>query len=191
MPRGPVAPARVQSAQGSGLEGAEARGPRPEARGGDRIERRGRGPGGACARAPLVVRGATFAAPLRYLCAVSLQMLAACRRHAMCEWASRVSLNRPIRRYHPRSQLTTLLHIAVAEGMEKVALLLIERGSRLDAKDSTGRTPMDEARERAQRSLATLLHLAQIEAARREGNDSAGAASGSVSGLAALALYDA
>jgi len=104
---------------------------------------------------------------LRDLAAVSSRLHAACRRHAMTAWASAEALNLPLRLYHPRGELTTMLHLAAANGMEQVALLLLERGAKVDARDSNGRTPLDAARQKMQPALVSLLLAAQAEAARR------------------------
>mmetsp|Transcript_42697 Transcript_42697/g.89206 ORF Transcript_42697/g.89206 Transcript_42697/m.89206 type:complete len:125 (+) Transcript_42697:247-621(+) len=98
---------------------------------------------------------------------VSTRLRAACRRYALAQWAAAETLNEPVRRFHPRNQHTTLLHLAAAEGMEQVALVLLERGAKVGALDSCGRTPMECARLRSHHAMATLLFAAQAEAQRR------------------------
>ena len=93
----------------------------------------------------------------------SRRLHAACCRQALHQWTSRENLNSPVRRYYPGGQWTTLLHLAAAEGLEEVAALLIERGAILDAHDSNGRTPLDEARLRNQRTVCAMLLAARMD----------------------------
>jgi hypothetical protein len=101
--------------------------------------------------------GDAAAAVLRVLSSTSSRLRAACRRFELYRWTSRDSLSAPVARYHPRWQHTTLLHLAAAQGMEEVAVRLMQRGSRVDAIDSCGRTPLEEARVKNQPMMVALL----------------------------------
>mmetsp|Transcript_10955 Transcript_10955/g.34782 ORF Transcript_10955/g.34782 Transcript_10955/m.34782 type:complete len:120 (+) Transcript_10955:3-362(+) len=84
-------------------------------------------------------------------------MRAASRRHEILRWMSPTALNRLVPRFHPRWQRTTLLHLAAAHGMEDVALRLLQRGAAVEARDSCGATPLDEARAHNRPQVLALL----------------------------------
>jgi len=105
----------------------------------------------------LATEDAAGAAVLRVLSGTCSRFRAACRRFELHRWMSRESLSAPVMRYHPRWQHTTLLHLAAAQGMEEVAVRLMQRGSRVDAVDSCGRTPLEEARLKNQPTMVALL----------------------------------
>jgi hypothetical protein len=112
--------------------------------------------------------GDTPAAVLRVLSSTSSRFCAACRRFELCRWTSRESLSAPVTRYHPRWQHTTLLHLAAAHGMEEVVVRLMQRGSRVDAVDSCGRTPLQEARSKNQPMMVALLLACEQRRQREE-----------------------
>ena len=84
------------------------------------------------------------------------------RRRAVLAWVSAEGVNASVKCFHPRGQSTTLMHLAVAEGMERAVELLLERGACLLALDSWGRTPLQVAR--ADALLITKLAHEQAEA---------------------------
>ena len=51
----------------------------------------------------------------------------------------------------------TMLHLAIREGAEATAKLLVERGANLHAKDAHGKTPMDMIRKLGPDSLKRLM----------------------------------
>ena len=97
---------------------------------------------------------------------VCTRFRAVCRRRAVSAWLAVEGVNATVACFHPRGHQTTLLHVAAQEGMEATADLLLTRGARPLALDSSGRTPLQVARGRA--SLVAKLMQAQAKAEAEE-----------------------
>ena len=99
------------------------------------------------------------AVPLRVpaMACVCVRLRTVCRRRAIAAWLAVDGVNAPVVAYHPRGHVTTLLHVAAAEGMEGAMDMLLRRGARPLAVDSSRRTPLQVARGRAS-LVAKLMH---------------------------------
>jgi hypothetical protein len=106
--------------------------------------------------------GARADAVARVAC-VSKRFRTVCQRRSISAWVSVAGVNAPVTCYHPRGQTTTLLHLAVGQGMETVVDILLQRGARATALDSTGRTLLQAAGGRA----ALVAKLASAQAKER------------------------
>lgn len=73
------------------------------------------------------------------------------------------AMNAPIARYHPAGATASPLHFAAAHGMEEVARVMMALGSKIGAHDSSGQTPIDEARRNGRGSMVSLLLSVQAE----------------------------
>lgn len=100
---------------------------------------------------------------------------AVCRRRAVSAWLAVEGVNSSFPCYHPRTQYTTLLHVAAAEGMEEVVELLLRRGAWPLALDSCRRTPLQVVgccRASLIAKLVTAQELALADGeARRKASD--------------------
>ena len=81
-------------------------------------------------------------------------------------WLSPTAVDEPITKPYPRGHTTTLLHLAAAEGMERVVLLLLARGASLRATDADGLAPAELARRRGRTKVVALLEAASARAER-------------------------
>ena len=149
---GAISPAAIITSVAASVVGSPHRRPAPR-----RLAGVGRcGPGGAPSPA-----GGVASSVLR-MSGVCARFRAVCRRRAIAAWLAVEGLNLPVACFHPQGQMTTLLHVAAAEGMEEAAEMLLRRGAQPLARDSCGRMPLQVARGRA--SLLAKLVTAQANA---------------------------
>ncbi|KAL1529635.1 hypothetical protein AB1Y20_000577 [Prymnesium parvum] len=97
------------------------------------------------------------------LAMVSKRYRHACQRRAAVLCLSKEAMNAPIARYHPAGATASPLHFAAAHGMEEVAHVMMVLGSKIGAHDSSGQTPIDEARRNGRGSMVSLLLSVQAE----------------------------